>query len=233
MKKDWQRFILKVFFFSGLAFIIFLANHFQWFDFFSFYNIEKLKKYILNLGIIAPLFIIFLYFAFSTFFLPTMFFSMLCGYLYGILPGTLLAWIGLTGGILSSFLASRYLFQQDFIGFFGDKKVVLKIEEYLERHDWLAVVALRLFFIFPYNIQNYAYGLSNVKISVYITGSAIGILPITIINAWLGFLVSKGSIELADIQLIFQYLFGAMGMIVILIALFFLIRYFFSIKRRK
>lgn len=196
--------VLTVLLFILMAVIISLFIYNKWYTLFSLNNIDQAKSTLITFGVITPIVIICLYIGFNLSFLPTLFFSFLCGYLYGTFYGFLLAWAGMSLGLIASFLGSRYLFRESFNRYFGNKKIVIQLEEYLKEHSWKSVIFLRLFFIFPYNVQNYAYGLTSVKFNIYCIASIIGIFPITLLNAWTGSLIADKTLVLTDLSTAFK-----------------------------
>lgn len=196
--------ILTVLFFIMMAAMLFLFFYNKWYVLFSIHNIEQARTALITFGVITPIIILVLYLGFNLAFLPTLFFSFLCGYLYGTFYGFILAWAGMSLGLLGSFLGGRYLFRDIFQKYFGDKKVVIQLENYLKEHSWKSIIFLRLFFIFPYNVQNYAYALTSVKFRIYAIGSIVGIIPITLLNAWTGNLIANQTLVLTDLSSAFK-----------------------------
>lgn len=192
-----------------VLFILFLVLFFALFfllklnRFFTYDNILSVKEFILKFSILGPLVIILLYIIFNVVMLPTLFFTFVSGYLYGGIYGFFIAWFGMTVGLMSSFLNTRYLFRKDFIKKFGENKVVKMLENYANKYKGLAVLFYRVFFVFPYNLQNVAYGLCSIRIYSYFWGSAIGILPTTIFYVWLGDMLSKNRLTMVDMKNIF------------------------------
>lgn len=192
-----------------VLFILFLVLFFALFfllklnRFFTYDNILSVKEFILKFSILGPLVIILLYIIFNVVMLPTLFFTFVSGYLYGGIYGFFIAWFGITVGLMSSFLNTRYLFRKDFIKKFGENKVVKMLENYANKYKGLAVLFYRVFFVFPYNLQNVAYGLCSIRIYSYFWGSAIGILPTTIFYVWLGDMLSKNRLTMVDMKNIF------------------------------
>lgn len=196
--------ILTVLFFLMLAVMLFLFFYNKWYALFSINNIDQARTALITFGVITPIIILALYVGFNVAFLPTLFFSFLCGYLYGTFYGFFLAWLGMSLGLLASFLGGRYLFRDIFQKYFGDKKVVVQLENYLKEHSWKSIIFLRLFFIFPYNVQNYAYALTSVKFTIYALGSIIGIIPVTLLNSWTGNLIANQTLVLNDSSTAFK-----------------------------
>jgi uncharacterized membrane protein YdjX (TVP38/TMEM64 family) len=80
------------------------------------------------------------------------------GAIYGATWGTVYASLGSTLGAVAAFLVSR----------------------------WKIVCLTRLSPILPYILLNYAFGVSQVKLSHYWTASWVGMLPATVMYAYLG-----------------------------------------------
>lgn len=174
-------------------FVIAMAFCFVYFDLHSKLseeNIQAVKNYLLQFGWWTPLVIVILYIVFNLAGLPTLFFSVLAGYLYGMYEGMALAWGGMTIGLFASFIWGRYLFRDHFIKQFGDKKIVVKLENMLQKYHVWAVVFTRASFIFPYNILNYAYSITSIRTSTYLIGSFLGILIPTLIMVYTGHLLA-------------------------------------------
>lgn len=161
-------------------------------------NLEKTKNWLVdNFGLWLPLIIVALYIIFNIAGQATMFFSMLCGYLYSFnfFVALGLAWFGMSIGISASFICGRYLFRESFEKKFGNSSQVKMLNGYIGSHPFLTSTLTRLFFIIPYNIQNYAYSCTIIKSFPYFTGTILGILPITILNVALGYLIGTGGLE--------------------------------------
>ncbi|MCH5150885.1 MAG: VTT domain-containing protein [Spirochaetales bacterium] len=148
-----------------------------------------------NFGLWLPLIIIALYIIFNIAGQATMFFSILCGYLYTFPSALALAWIGMSIGIASSFICGRYLFRDSFENKFGNSEHVKMLNEYIGSHPFLTSAVTRLFFVIPYNIQNYAYSCTIIKPFSYFAGTILGILPITILNVACGYLIRTGGLK--------------------------------------
>lgn len=198
---------MQILFLVFILLSFFLFYHFRLNEYFNKTNIDITKKMMVDyFGNWLPFIIIILYILFNFVGLPTLFFSILSGYLYGLGMGFLLAWFGMTIGIFSSFINSRYLFRDGFTKRFGNSNYVKKLDSDIQKHPFLTALITRLFFIIPYNVQNYAYGCTCVKGESYIAASAIGILPITLMNVLFGTLLSSGNIKDAGITKVMSVL---------------------------
>ncbi len=110
--------------------------------------------------------------------LPGVFFAIAGGVLFGPVWGTVLCLVAATLGAVAAFLAGRYFLR-------GSVKPMLKkspaLEKLLFADDgrnavWLLLVT-RLVPIFPYNIQNFAYGITDIGLLPYTVCTFIFMTP--------------------------------------------------------
>lgn len=110
--------------------------------------------------------------------LPGVTFALAAGVLFGPVYGTLVCWLSVSLGACLSFLVGRY-FLKDAL------KPKLERNDYLRRllfegaghSDVFLLAVTRLVPVFPYNLQNFAYGLTDIKFLPYALYSAIFMLP--------------------------------------------------------
>ena len=72
----------------------------------------------------------------------------------------------------------------------GADPKIRAVDAAVARHGFKIVVLLRLSPVFPFNVLNYALGLTGVGLRDYVLGSFIGMLPGTFLYVYLGSLVS-------------------------------------------
>jgi len=166
-------------------------------------KLAEVKNFLNEYYFFGPFIIILMFIIFNLAMLPTFYFIFISGYLYGFLYGSIIGWIGMILGMTTSFLTTRYLFKKDFNSKFGNLRAVKTIERHINKYHGLAVLFFRLFFIFPYNIQNIAYGLSQIKTATFILFSASGIIPSTLMWIFFGYLTSKNTISLTNVKEMF------------------------------
>jgi len=119
-------------------------------------------------------------------FLPGSPITLGAGAIFGVVPTTVAVSIGSTVGATAAFLAGRTLAR----GW---------IEERMRRHPrfdaldravaesgFKIVLLTRLSPVFPFNLLNYAFGLTRVRLRDYVLASWIGMLPGTVMYAYLG-----------------------------------------------
>lgn len=190
---------LKVVYILVIVVLTFLFYFFKLNKFFTYENVVNVRDFILSFSFLGPLLIFALYIIFNLLCMPTLFWTFISGYLYGFTYGYVIAWIGMTIGLISSFIAARYIFRDDFIKKFGNNSIVQQIQYWSNKYHLWTVLFFRIFFIFPYNLQNIAYGLTDIKIWRYIIGSFLGIIPTTLLYTWLGHTIALNKLGIQDL----------------------------------
>lgn len=110
--------------------------------------------------------------------LPGVTFAIAAGLLFGPLLGTICCCVATTIGAMLAFIAGRY-FLKDSV-----KPMVMK-NKYLKkwlfdesgRNEVFVLMITRLVPLFPYNLQNFAYGITDIKFSTYSVCSLIFMIP--------------------------------------------------------
>ncbi len=116
------------------------------------------------------------------------------GALFGLGAGALLAIVGAVLGAIGAFLVGRHLVRDRIAhAFAGNSKFTL-IDHAVAREGWKMVLLIRLSPLFPYNLVNYAFGLTRIRFKPYAWASLLGVLPGTIMNVYIGSL----AIDLAE-----------------------------------
>jgi uncharacterized membrane protein YdjX (TVP38/TMEM64 family) len=98
--------------------------------------------------------------------------------IYGPISGGLYSFIGGIVGAVGGMYLARWVAKP----FFGEmaKPYTAKVEEWLKKRETLGMLLIRFAPFVPYHFVNYAAGLLNIKLWVFIWTTALGILPYTI-----------------------------------------------------
>lgn len=99
------------------------------------------------------------------------------GVVFGTATGTLLSLIAATLASALSFLLARWLGRDMLMKYLGHTAVVQTIEKGITRYGSDYLILTRLIPLFPYNIQNYAYGLTAMPFWPFTLISAVTTLP--------------------------------------------------------
>jgi len=108
------------------------------------------------------------------------------GAVYGIWWGTVLSVLGATLGAIAAFWIARYLLYSWFKQRFAHHPLVAKLNDTLCDRALPCVLTIRFSPISPFNLFNFAFGLTSVSVRAYSLGTLIGIIPGTLAYTWLG-----------------------------------------------
>jgi uncharacterized membrane protein YdjX (TVP38/TMEM64 family) len=139
-------------------------------------SIHEVGMFVQSAGAWGPVVYILLCIVASLLFSPAIPLLLLAG-MFGAVKGTVYAVIGLTLGCSASFLFARYALRSAIQGIAQRNATFQKIDDGVKREGWRMVVLTRLVPIFPYNIQNFAYGLTGIRFLTYVVVSGISMLP--------------------------------------------------------
>jgi uncharacterized membrane protein YdjX (TVP38/TMEM64 family) len=133
-------------------------------------------------GVVYALF----YIAGTALFFPGLPLTLGAGFLYGAVIGTLVVSPASVAGASLAFLIARY-FARDWVTHRLKKyPQAAAIDRAIEKNGFKAVVLLRLQPVLPFNILNYALGLTSIRLRDYILASWIGMFPATVLYVYLG-----------------------------------------------
>ena len=212
MKKN----IIKIAMAVGIVTIVyFVLKSYGVTDHIRLENVPKIKTWVASFGTIAPLVYIGLYLVSTVFFLPGTPVTVLAGFVFGPLWGVFYASIASIISVSAAFLIARYAARDLVENWVKDNAQFRKIDEQVEEQGWRIVMLTRLVPIFPFNLQNYAYGLTSIRFSTYVLVSAIFMLPGTAVFVQLGgaFVSGEGNIWRTLIYL------GIAGVLLLLLSL--------------
>lgn len=197
MNKNFLRIIMLAIVVTGIA----LAMHYR-----EALSPEALEAWVAQFGATGPLVFMLLYIVATVFFLPGSVITLAGGAIFGPVWGTLYNLTGATIGATLAFLIARYL-GSDWV----EKKSAGRLKQLkhgVENEGWRFIAFVRLVPLFPFNLLNYALGLTKIRLSHYVIASYLCMLPGAIAYTWLGYagreavaggegMIQKGLIALA------------------------------------
>jgi uncharacterized membrane protein YdjX (TVP38/TMEM64 family)/rhodanese-related sulfurtransferase len=148
-------------------------------------NPALIESSIRDLGAWAPLGHVVLFAVGTVLFVPGAIFGLAGGVLFGPLWGTILNLAGATVGASAAFLTARYL-AADWVR----RKAGGRLERLttgVEAEGWRFVAFVRLVPLFPFNLLNYALGLTRIPLKHYVVASLVCMAPGTFAYTWLGY----------------------------------------------
>ncbi|RPI08223.1 MAG: TVP38/TMEM64 family protein, partial [Zetaproteobacteria bacterium] len=90
------------------------------------------------------------------------------GIAFGAVWGTLSAWTGATLSATLAFLVARHGARETVERWVVGHPRLARIDEVVARHGWRILAFTRVVPVFPFNVQNYAYGLTGIRFSTYV-----------------------------------------------------------------
>jgi len=153
------------------------------------FNLDRLDPALIEsamhgLGLWAPLGHILLFALGTALFVPGAIFGLLGGALFGPFWGTALNLAGATLGATVAFLVARYV-AADWVR----RKASGRLDRLItgvEAEGWRFVAFVRLVPLFPFNLTNYALGLTRISLTHYVLASLVCMVPGTLAYTWLG-----------------------------------------------
>jgi uncharacterized membrane protein YdjX (TVP38/TMEM64 family) len=109
------------------------------------------------------------------------------GVVYGLGWGFVAVSAGSTLGATAAFLVARHLARRRVERWAARDPRFAAIDEAVGREGWRIVLLTRLSPVFPFNLLNYLYGLTRVRLGPYVLASWIGMMPGTLLYVYLGF----------------------------------------------
>lgn len=141
---------------------------------------------IARLGAWGPVLFALLYVAATVLFLPGSILTLGAGVVFGLARGAVIVSISATLGATAAFLVGRYVARDWVAGKIEGNPKFKAIDEAVAREGWKIVGLTRLSPVFPFNLLNYAFGLTRVSLSHYVLASWIGMMPGTVMYVYLG-----------------------------------------------
>jgi uncharacterized membrane protein YdjX (TVP38/TMEM64 family) len=177
-------------------------------------DVEVMQAWFADLGILGYIVFILVFIAVAVFMLPAALLTIVAGITFGSIQGGILALIGATLGAMVAFLVAKYVARDMIVAKFKTNAVFNKIDRGVEQNGVSFLILTRLVPVFPYNVQNYAYGVTSIPFIKYSIVSFITMAPGAFIYAYMsGQIVSEG----ISIRLLIE--FALAGIILFLVSL--------------
>lgn len=144
-----------------------------------------LENWVQGSGAAAPVIFMFIYALATLLFIPGSVLTLTGGALFGPVLGTVYNLTGATLGATIAFLLARYL-AADWV----ERKTggrLKQLKQGVESEGWRFVAFVRLMPLFPFNILNYALGVTRLKLSHYVLATYICMLPGAFAYTYLGY----------------------------------------------
>lgn len=123
-------------------------------------------------------------------FAPGSLIAMLAGYIYDFTLGSAIAVIAISAGAFAAFLSGRLLVREWARKQMQARPRLQALDHAVNQKAFVLVLLTRLSFVIPFNVLNYIFGATGVARGAYFFGTAIGMIPPTVIWTYAGTLAS-------------------------------------------
>lgn len=154
-------------------------------------SMNKFLDTVKELGPWGPVLLAAVYVPACVFMIPGILLSLAAGSLFGPVVGTIAVSAGSVVGACAAFLIGRFLVRDWIEAKVAANPRFRAIDQAVAENGFKIVLLTRLSPVFPFNLLNYAYGLTKVRFRDYLLASWIGMLPGTIMYVYIGYSVAS------------------------------------------
>jgi uncharacterized membrane protein YdjX (TVP38/TMEM64 family) len=147
--------------------------------------VPRFAEWVESLGFWGPVVFILGYALAAVAFIPGSLLTLAAGAIFGLVEGTIYTLIGATLGSSAAFLVARYLARRKIESKIAGNTKFAAIDKAVGREGFKIVALLRLSPVFPFNLLNYALGLTKVTFWQYLAAS-LAMLPGTLLYVYYG-----------------------------------------------
>jgi len=117
---------------------------------------------------------------------PAVIFTFGSGFVFGFWVGSLAITVSIAVGSSTAFMIARYFFSERVSKKLMRHKKLKALDRGLQKEGWKIVLLSRLVPGFPFKLSNYFFGLTSVSFKGFFIGNMLGIMPILILNVYVG-----------------------------------------------
>lgn len=157
----------------------------------SFYIQEILRTVLIQidrLGVWGPVAFIITYNLATVIFIPGSVLTLGGGVIFGLWWGSIYVFVAATLGATFAFLIGRYLLRDRVVKYMESHPKFQALDRAVSQEGLKIVFLTRLCPLFPFNLLNYALGITQVSLKDYVLGS-FGMVPGTILYVYSGSLI--------------------------------------------
>ncbi len=174
------------------------------------WDVTGVYLFIRSYGLLASVIFILLSCIATILLLPAAFMAFIGGYVFGFTHGLIVNIIGSALGVMCAFLIGRYI-ATDWVRSRLDNKAG-EIVNGVERLGWRFVALFRLTPFVPFDILNFALGITKISVWRYMWASAVFMLPGMVTYTYLG----KWGLDIILGHPKFLFIKGVIGIVVLL-----------------
>jgi uncharacterized membrane protein YdjX (TVP38/TMEM64 family) len=144
-------------------------------------RLGELREWIHSLGALGPFVYVFVYAAGVVLAVPGSLITIMAGVLFGSLLGIVVVSFGSTLGASLAFLISRHIAREAVAERFSRNEKFRRLDRMTHDHGPIIVAITRLVPLFPFNLLNFGFGLTQVPFKTYVFWSWLCMLPGTVL----------------------------------------------------
>jgi uncharacterized membrane protein YdjX (TVP38/TMEM64 family) len=119
-------------------------------------------------------------------FVPGSLLTLGAGFVFGVVVGTITVSVSSVAGAAAAFILGRTLLRDWVEARVARNPRFRALDAAVQRQGFVVVLLCRLSPLFPFNLLNYAFGLTRVSFRDYVLASWLGMLPGTVLYVYLG-----------------------------------------------
>lgn len=142
-----------------------------------------------ELGSLGYAVFVLLYAVFTVSFIPGFILTLGAGAIFGLWGGFVAVSVGSTLGAALAFLLGRGILRKKIEKKIQSHQKFAAVDGAIGNQGWKIVFLTRLSPVFPFNLLNYAYGLTKIRFRDYVLASWVGMMPGTFVYVYVGSLL--------------------------------------------
>lgn len=148
--------------------------------------LAALFAWVNGFGIWAPFLYLLLHAAAIVLLLPGVFFAVGAGFFFGLAKGSIIVVTATTLGAGSAFMLARSLLGERAKRYLLAHGRVQYVTAAITTGGWRVILLTRLIPFFPFKLSNYVFGLMDFRLRDFLIGTAVGVIPLNVINVYVG-----------------------------------------------
>jgi len=154
--------------------------------------VGALERWLGQRGVWGPVVYGLIYVVAGLLMVPGSLLTITSGFLFGLVWGTLTAWLASTVAVAVGFLIARHLARDALARRLGRYPAFAAIDRAIGVSGWRIVALVRLSIAAPYNLQNYLYGLTPIGFRATVVTNSLAMLPGMFLYAYIGHVSHEG-----------------------------------------
>jgi uncharacterized membrane protein YdjX (TVP38/TMEM64 family) len=151
---------------------------------------QSILEWVESLGAIGAIAFIVVYILATVAFVPGLLLTLGAGLLFGVFWGSIYVFVAATTGAIMAFGIGRYVLRSWVVEKIANNVKFQAIDAAVGKSGFKIVLLTRLSPAFPFNLLNYAYGVTGVSLWEY-SWASIGMIPATILYVYIGSLAGS------------------------------------------